>query len=92
MKILKIQKQLPFRAWVNIHLFCSHFILLTKFNRHVGDLGNIIADASGLAKIDIADGLVKLSGEHSVIGRSIVVRTFSESNSCGILYKINVSC
>ncbi|XP_028413410.1 superoxide dismutase [Cu-Zn]-like [Dendronephthya gigantea] len=41
--------------------------------RHVGDLGNIVADASGLAKIDMKDSLVKLSGEYSVIGRSIVV-------------------
>ncbi|CAB4005506.1 Superoxide dismutase [Cu-Zn] [Paramuricea clavata] len=41
--------------------------------RHVGDLGNIEADSKGVAKVDIKDSLVKLSGEHSVIGRSIVV-------------------
>lgn len=41
--------------------------------RHVGDLGNIDADGNGLAKIDIKDRLVTLCGEHSVIGRSIVV-------------------
>ena len=42
-------------------------------SRHVGDLGNIDADGSGVAKINMKDKLVKLSGEHSVIGRSIVV-------------------
>ena len=44
-----------------------------KFSRHVGDLGNITADSSGVATIDMKDGLVKLSGEHSVVGRSVVV-------------------
>lgn len=43
------------------------------FSRHVGDLGNIEADSKGVAKVEIKDSLVKLSGEHSVIGRSIVV-------------------
>ncbi|WP_395241605.1 superoxide dismutase family protein [Salmonella sp. s51933] len=41
--------------------------------RHVGDLGNIEANSSGVAEFDIKDQLVKLSGEHSVVGRSIVV-------------------
>ena len=41
--------------------------------RHVGDLGNVEADASGVAKLHIEDKLVKLIGATSVIGRSIVV-------------------
>ncbi|KAJ1976769.1 Superoxide dismutase [Cu-Zn] [Dimargaris xerosporica] len=41
--------------------------------RHVGDLGNIVADANGKASIDIEDSVIQLSGPHSVIGRTIVV-------------------
>lgn len=41
--------------------------------RHVGDLGNIEADESGLATGKITDHLIKLSGEHSIVGRSVMV-------------------
>ena len=49
-----------------------------KFSRHVGDLGNITADSSGVATVDIKDSLVTLSGEHSVVGRSIVVSNINK--------------
>ena len=42
-------------------------------NRHVGDLGNIIADRDGRAKGKLFSNLVQLSGKFSVIGRSIMV-------------------
>jgi len=41
--------------------------------RHAGDLGNIVADASGNAVVDIADAQIPLSGENSIIGRAVVV-------------------
>ena len=41
--------------------------------RHIGDLGNIEADDQGIAKFDFTDPLIKLTGEHSVIGRSVIV-------------------
>lgn len=41
--------------------------------RHVGDLGNIRADQSGVATIDIVDGVIALSGKHSILGRAVVV-------------------
>merc|ERR1712083_518444 len=41
--------------------------------RHAGDLGNIVADSDGVAKVDIADKRVTLIGERSVFGRTIVV-------------------
>jgi len=41
--------------------------------RHVGDLGNVVAGADGKAKIDVLDKLITLSGECNVIGRSLVV-------------------
>eukprot|EP01035_Chromulina_nebulosa_P018224 gene18224-23893_t len=45
----------------------------TDETRHVGDLGNIEANADGVAEGVITDSLVKLTGEHSVIGRSFMV-------------------
>ena len=41
--------------------------------RHVGDLGNIVADADGKATLDIIDKQLKLSGPNSIIGRAVVV-------------------
>ena len=43
-----------------------------KGARHVGDLGNVTA-ADGTAKVDITDGMISLVGEHSIIGRTVVV-------------------
>ena len=42
-------------------------------NRHVGDLGNIDVDKNGVCKMSFTDKLVKLSGEYSVLNRSIVI-------------------
>jgi len=42
-------------------------------DRHVGDLGNIQADLNGECSFHIYDNLVKLKGNFSVIGRSIVI-------------------
>jgi Cu-Zn family superoxide dismutase len=41
--------------------------------RHVGDLGNIMAAEDGNAHIDMVDQLITLEGSHSIIGRSVVV-------------------
>ncbi|CAM4730034.1 hypothetical protein PO909_022556 [Leuciscus waleckii] len=41
--------------------------------RHVGDLGNVIAGENGVAKIDIVDKMLTLSGQHSIIGRTMVI-------------------
>lgn len=43
-----------------------------KGQRHVGDLGNVTA-AEGVAKIDIKDSMITLTGEHSIIGRTMVI-------------------
>ncbi|KAJ8946882.1 hypothetical protein NQ318_008238, partial [Aromia moschata] len=42
-------------------------------SRHVGDLGNIEADSSGVATVDIRDSVIDLEGEHNIIGRAVVV-------------------
>lgn len=41
--------------------------------RHVGDLGNVEAGANGVAKVDIADSMIQLQGNHNIIGRTLVV-------------------
>lgn len=41
--------------------------------RHVGDFGNITADANGKAHYDRVDTVIKLSGENSIVGHSVVV-------------------
>uniref|UniRef100_A0A3G1STG5 Superoxide dismutase [Cu-Zn] n=1 Tax=Sclerodermus guani TaxID=380176 RepID=A0A3G1STG5_9HYME len=43
--------------------------------RHVGDLGNVEADASGVAKVDITDTVISLSGANNILGRSFVIHS-----------------
>lgn len=49
-----------------------HGGLNTKI-RHIGDLGNIVANSNGKVDTTITVKSVKLRGKYSVIGRSIVV-------------------
>lgn len=41
--------------------------------RHVGDLGNLVADSSGHAHYERIDKIISLKGEHSILGRSIII-------------------
>lgn len=49
--------------------------------RHAGDLGNLVADASGRATFERIERLVRLSGAGNVIGRSIVVHQDADDPS-----------
>lgn len=42
-------------------------------DRHIGDMGNIQADATGKATYLLNSDIIKLTGEHSVIGRTVIV-------------------
>lgn len=42
-------------------------------DRHAGDLGNIEADASGKAHLELTDSAMKLSGDESIIGHAVIV-------------------
>lgn len=44
-----------------------------NYNRHVGDLGNLVTNKKGEAIINFVDPLVKLYGDHNIIGRSLVI-------------------
>jgi superoxide dismutase, Cu-Zn family len=41
--------------------------------RHLGDLGNLRADVLGLVETSFVDGRLSLSGEHSILGRAVIV-------------------
>lgn len=41
--------------------------------RHVGDLGSIVADDNGVATVNLMDDVIALNGPHAIIGRSIII-------------------
>jgi Cu-Zn family superoxide dismutase len=45
----------------------------SRYWRHVGDIGNVTADASGAVDIAFEEPVIALSGPNSVVGRSVVV-------------------
>lgn len=51
--------------------------------RHLGDLGNIIADEEGNLNFVVDDPLLKLHGPSSVIGRSFVVHELRDDLGLG---------
>ncbi|WCJ41617.1 Superoxide dismutase [Cu-Zn] chloroplastic [Euphorbia peplus] len=46
--------------------------------RHAGDLGNIVANAEGIAEATIVDSQIPLSGPNSVVGRAFVVHELAD--------------
>ena len=49
-----------------------HSMPMSK-NRHVGDMGNIDADMQNKAHLDYVDPVMKLNGNHSIIGHAVIV-------------------
>uniref|UniRef100_O04997 Superoxide dismutase [Cu-Zn], chloroplastic n=1 Tax=Solidago canadensis var. scabra TaxID=59294 RepID=SODCP_SOLCS len=47
-------------------------------NRHAGDLGNIIANADGVAEATIVDNQIPLTGPNAVVGRAFVVHELAD--------------
>ena len=41
--------------------------------RHAGDLGNLEADSTGKAHLELKDIMLKLSGENCIMGRGVIV-------------------
>ncbi|KAL1323566.1 hypothetical protein HN51_033863 [Arachis hypogaea] len=46
--------------------------------RHAGDLGNIVANADGVAEATIVDKQIPLTGPNSVVGRAFVVHELED--------------
>lgn len=55
--------------------------------RHVGDLGNIVANDEGTSKFDFNDVLLRLNGPNSIIGRSVVVNNEQDDLGIGYYFK-----
>lgn len=54
----------------------------TDIERHVGDLGNLIADSNGIVKIKFSDSLIKLRGNiANIIGRGLIIH--ENIDDCG---------
>lgn len=62
-----------------VFIICYIFV-----NRHVGDLGNVTAGADNVAKIDITDKMLTLTGPLSIIGRTMVVSKKCQSFSISL--------
>ena len=68
---------------------CAHFNPYGKThgcpgmkNRHVGDLGNLKTDATGCAKYQMVDDMIKLRGtKANIIGRGLIIH--ADEDDCG---------
>jgi Cu-Zn family superoxide dismutase len=49
--------------------------------RHVGDLGNIRANARGEAKYTLYDNVIRLRGKYSIMGRGLIIH--ENRDDCG---------
>jgi Cu-Zn family superoxide dismutase len=50
-------------------------------DRHIGDMGNLVADAKGNAHLSLVDNKLRLSGPNSILGRAIVVHAGADDLS-----------
>jgi len=67
---------------------CKHFNPFHKLHgcpgmieRHVGDLGNLIADEHGFAHYTMMDDIIRLQGVTNIIGRSLIIH--EDPDDCG---------
>ena len=67
---------------------CAHYNPFGKSHgcpgtteRHVGDLGNLNIDLFGNANYSTSDDTIQLSGEYSIIGRSLIIH--QNKDDCG---------
>ncbi len=77
----------------NCNSACAHFNPTHQFHggiddneRHVGDLGNIVANRSGICRTTLYDSLISLN-QHSpnyIIGRSVIIHEDPDDNRSGV--------
>ncbi|KAF6774803.1 hypothetical protein AHF37_05709 [Paragonimus kellicotti] len=46
--------------------------------RHVGDLGNLVADESGCVNCTFTDKIISLTGPNSIVGRAMVIHELED--------------
>ena len=75
---------------------CSHFNPTNSVHggrdtseRHLGDLGNIIADNNGKVNMTIYDKNLTITGEYGIVGRSVVVHEKEDDLGKGGIDKNN---
>lgn len=51
--------------------------------RHVGDLGNVVADAQGNVEVTLVDKHLTLNGQHSILGRTVVLHADEDDLGLG---------
>jgi len=75
---------------------CSHYNPTNSVHgsrnskeRHLGDLGNIIADNNGRTSMTIYDKSLSINGKYGIIGRSVVVHLDEDDIGKGGLDKNN---
>jgi Cu-Zn family superoxide dismutase len=73
-----------------------------RSTRHIGDLGNLIADENGHAHYERIDRAIKLTGPDSIIGRTVIVHADEDDLvtqpagasgakiSCGVIERVSV--
>lgn len=63
--------------YVFLFYVCVIVIFFYCFSlRHVGDLGNMLQSAQGVASTQFRDEVISLQGQGSILGRSLVVRLY----------------
>eukprot|EP00126_Sphaerothecum_destruens_P003063 Sdes_comp16562_c0_seq1m5872 len=56
---------------------------ISAAERHVGDLGNVVAGQDGTVKLDFHDSLIKLEGVESIVGRGLVIHEKADDLGLG---------
>lgn len=77
-RILKYHRKKSFgcHRYVLI-IWMHHCYFFNRFSlRHVGDLGNMLQSAQGVASTQFRDEVISLQGQGSILGRSLVVRLY----------------
>lgn len=59
--------------------------------RHVGDLGNILANSNGEADFVMVDTVIALEGRNSIIGRAFVIHEGVDDLGRGTSHETNIN-
>lgn len=77
-RVVKYHRKKSFGCYLCVLILCMrHCYFFYCFSlRHVGDLGNMLQSAQGVASTQFRDEVISLQGQGSILGRSLVVRLY----------------